>query len=131
MFKLRLTHPATKETADFDLISESNAMYDKFQEWGINAPLFNLHVSDMRAENAPIRLISDSDVGNALINLLDDRDSLYDVRQIDSDISGIRDELKEEVEQNLVYEQYQSIDHLSREIIRQWTLTPSLPRFES
>ena len=116
MFKLRLTHPVTKETADFDLISESNAMYDKFQDWGINAPLFNLHVSDMRADDAPIRLISDSDVGNALINLLDDRDSLYDVRQVDSDISGIRDELKEEVEQNLVYEQYQSIDHLYREI---------------
>ena len=116
MFKLRLTHPVTKETADFDLISESNAMYDKFQEFNINAPLFNLHVSDMRTEDAPIRLISDSDVGNALINLLDDKDSLYDVRQVDSDISGIRDELKEEVEQNLVYEQYQSIDHLYRDI---------------
>lgn len=118
MFKLRLTHPETKETADFDLISESNAMYEKFQEWGINAPLFNLHVSDMRAEDAPIRLISDSDVGNALINLLDDMESLYDVRQIDSDISGIPDELKEEIEQNLVYEQYHSIDHLYREIKR-------------
>ena len=62
--------------------------------------------------------MSDSDIGNALIDLLDDKESLYDVRQIDSDISGIPDELKEEIEQNIVYEQYHSIDHLYREIKR-------------
>lgn len=118
MLKLRLTHPETKETADFDLISESNAMYEKFQEYGIVVPLFAIHMKDMRAEDAPIRVVSDSDIGNALINLLDDKESLYDVRQIDSDISGIPDELKEEIEQNLVYEQYHSVDHLYREIKR-------------
>ena len=118
MLKLRLTHPETKETADFDLISDSNAMYEKFQEYGIVAPLFALHMKDMRAEDAQIRLVSDSDIGNALINLLDDKESLYDVRQIDSDVSGIRDELKEEIEQNLVYEQFHDIDHLYRDIKR-------------
>ena len=118
MLKLRLTHPETKETADFDLISESNAMYEKFQEYGIVAPLFAIHMKDMRAEDAPIRVVSDSDIGNALINLLDDKESLYDVRQIDSDVSGIRDELKEEIEQNLVYEQFHDIDHLYRDIKR-------------
>lgn len=118
MLKLRLTHPETKETADFDLISESNAMYEKFQEYGIVAPLFALHMKDMRDEDAPIRVVSDSDIGNALINLLDDKESLYDVRQIDSDVSGIRDELKEEIEQNLVYEQFHDIDHLYRDIKR-------------
>ena len=118
MLKLRLTHPETKETADFDLISDSNAMYEKFQEYGIVAPLFALHMKDMRAEDAPIRVVSDSDIGNALINLLDDKESLYDVRQIDSDVSGIRDELKEEIEQNLVYEQFHDIDHLYRDIKR-------------
>ena len=118
MLKLRLTHPETKETADFDLISESNAMYEKFQEYGIVAPLFAIHMKDMRAEDAPIRVVSDSDIGNALINLLDDKESLYDVRQIDGDISGIPDALKEEIEQNLVYEQYHSVDHLYREIKR-------------
>jgi len=118
MLKLRLTHPETKETADFDLISDSNAMYEKFQEYGIVAPLFALYMKDMRAEDAQIRLVSDSDIGNALINLLDDKESLYDVRQIDGDISGIPDALKEEIEQNLVYEQYHSIDHLYREIKR-------------
>ena len=118
MLKLILTHPETKETADFDLISESNAMYEKFQEYGIVAPLFALHMKDMRDEDAPIRVVSDSDIGNALINLLDDKESLYDVRQIDSDVSGIRDELKEEIEQNLVYEQFHDIDHLYRDIKR-------------
>ncbi len=118
MLKLRLTHPETKETEDFDLISESNAMYEKFQEYGIVAPLFAIHMKDMRAEDAPIRVVSDSDIGNALINLLDDKESLYDVRQIDGDISGIPDALKEEIEQNLVYEQYHSVDHLYREIKR-------------
>ena len=118
MLKLRLTHPETKETADFDLISESNAMYEKFQEYGIVAPLFAIHMKDMRAEDAPISVVSDSDIGNALINLLDDKESLYDVRQIDSDVSGIRDELKEEIEQNLVYEQFHDIDHLYRDIKR-------------
>ena len=118
MLKLRLTHPETKETADFDLISESNAMYEKFQEYGIVAPLYAIHMKDMRAEDAPISVVSDSDIGNALINLLDDKESLYDIRQIDSDVSGIRDELKEEIEQNLVYEQFHDIDHLYRDIKR-------------
>ena len=116
MFKLRLTHPETKETADFDLISESREMYAKMQEFGIEQSLYSLKLKDMREDGAPIRVHADSDTGNALLELMDDQESLHDVRTIDSDISGIRDELKEEVEQNLVYEQYQSIDHLYRDI---------------
>ncbi len=116
MLKLTLTHPTTKETATFDLISESKEMYAKMQEFGIEQALYSLRLKEMREDSAPIRVHADSDTANALLNLMDDQESLYDVRTIDSDISSIRDELKEEVEQNLVYEQYQSIDHLYRDI---------------
>lgn len=116
MLKLTLTNPKSQEQATFDLISESREMYAKMQEFGIEQALYSLKLQDMRDENAPIRVHSDSDTGNALLNLMDDQESLYDVRTIDSDISGIRDELKEEVEQNLVYEQYHGINHLYREI---------------
>ncbi len=116
MLKLTLTHPTTKETATFDLISESKEMYAKMKEFGIEQALYSLRLKEMREDSAPIRVHADSDTANALLNLMDDQESLYDVRTIDSDISSIRDELKEEVEQNLVYEQYQSIDHLYRDI---------------
>lgn len=116
MLKLTLTNPKSQEQATFDLISESREMYAKMQEFGIEQALYSLKLQDMRDENAPIRVHSDSDTGNALLNLMDDQESLYDVRTIDSDISGIRDELKEEVEQNLVYEQYHGINHLYRDI---------------
>lgn len=116
MLKLTLTNPKSQEQATFDLISESREMYAKMQEFGIDQALYSLRLKDMRDESAPIRVHSDSDTGNALLNLMDDQESLYDVRTIDSDISGIRDELKEEVEQNLVYEQYHGINHLYRDI---------------
>lgn len=118
MLKITLTNQSNQESATLDLIKCGRALYDKMQEFGIETTLFSLHLKDMRDENATIRVHADSDIGNALLNLMDDKETLYDVRTIDGDISGIPDALKEEVEQNLVYEQYHSVDHLYREIKR-------------
>ena len=69
-----------------------------------------------KRSETPIRLHADSDVGNGLLSILDGDDSLYDVRVIDEELSDVREELHDEIEANLVYEQYSDVDELFEDI---------------
>ena len=70
----------------------------------------------MRAEDAPVQLHADSDVGNGLLRILPDNDSLYDVRVTDESVSGVREELHDDLEANLVYEQYSDTEEMYDDI---------------
>ena len=70
----------------------------------------------MRAEDAPIRLHADSDIGNGLLRILPDSDSLYDVRVTDESVSGVREELRDDLEANLVNEQYSGTEEMYADI---------------
>ena len=83
MLKLSIKNPNTQATETYDVAKEFNQFYDKATEYGLLNSIFFLKVKDMRADDALIRLHSDSDVGNGLLRILPDNDSLYDVRLTD------------------------------------------------
>lgn len=61
----------------------------------------------MRKKDVPISLHADSDVGKGLLQIIDSKDTLYDVRILDESVSDVREELRDDLEQNLLHEQYE------------------------
>ena len=116
MLKLSIKNPTTQETETYDVATEFNQFFNQAKEYGLINSIFSLRVNAMKDENAPIRLHADSDVGNGLLSILDGDDSLYDVRVIDEELSDVREELHDEIEANLVYEQYSDVDELFDDI---------------
>lgn len=116
MLKLSIKNPTTQETETYDVATEFNQFFNQAKEYGLINSIFSLRVNAMRDENAPIRLHADSDVGNGLLSILDGDDSLYDARVIDEELSDVREELRDELEANLVHEQYRDVDELFDDI---------------
>jgi len=116
MLKITLTNPNTQATETYDVVKEFNRMFEKAKEYGLISSIFGLKVKDMKDENAPIRLHADSDVGNGLLRILPDNDSLYDVRVTDESVSGVSEELHDDLEANLVYEQYSDTEEMYDDI---------------
>lgn len=116
MLKLSIKNPTTQETETYDVATEFNRFYERATEYGLLSSIFSLRVKDMRAEDAPVRLHADSDIGNGLLRILSDKDSLYDVRVTDESVSGVREELHEDIEANLVNEQYDTTEELYADI---------------
>lgn len=116
MLKLSIKHPTTQATETYDVVTEFNRFFDRAKEYGLINSVFSLKVKEMRTEDAPIRLHADSDVGNGLLHILSDSDSLYDVRQTDESVSGVREELHDDLEANLANEQYDTTEELYADI---------------
>ena len=116
MLKLTIKNPTTQANETYDVVTEFNQFYNKATEYGLLNSIFSLKVKDMRAEDAPVRLHADSDVGNGLLRILPDNDSLYDVRVTDESVSGVREELHDDLEANLVYEQYSDTEEMYDDI---------------
>ena len=116
MLKLSIKNPTTQKTETYDVVTEFNQFYERATEYGLLSSIFSLRVKDMRAEDAPVRLHADSDIGNGLLRILSDKDSLYDVRVTDESVSGVREELHEDIEANLVNEQYDTTEELYADI---------------
>ena len=116
MLKITLTNPNTQATETYDVVKEFNPMFERAKELGLISSIFGLKVKDMKDENAPIRLHADSDVGNGLLRILPENDSLYDVRVTDESVSGVREELHDDLEANLVYEQYSNTEEMYDDI---------------
>ena len=112
MLKLSIKNPTNQATETFDVATEFNQFFDRAKEYGLINSIFSLKVKDMRAEDAPIRLHADSDIGNGLLRILPDSDSLYDVRVTDESVSGVREELRDDLEANLVNEQYSGTEEM-------------------
>ena len=116
MLKITLTNPNAQATETYDVVKEFNPMFERAKELGLISSIFGLKVKDMKDENAPIRLHADSDVGNGLLRILPENDSLYDVRVTDESVSGVREELHDDLEANLVYEQYSDTEEMYDDI---------------
>ena len=116
MLKLTIKNPTTQANETYDVVTEFNQFYNKATEYGLLNSIFSLKVKDMRAEDAPVQLHADSDVGNGLLRILPDNDSLYDVRVTDESVSGVREELHDDLEANLVYEQYSDTEEMYDDI---------------
>ncbi len=112
MFKLTLTNANGQiETID---MSEVNfyAAYDRFVANNIPDSAYNCTMGKMKEPNYPVKISSDSDVGNAILKMFIDRESVYDIYQVEHGLSRIRDEYKDELEQNILNEQYRYPEYI-------------------
>lgn len=75
-----------------------------------------LRITDKEDDPIRVKLSSDSEIGKHLIPLLNSRHTLTDLNNLDTAVSGAREEIKAELEQNILYDQYSNPDELYRDI---------------
>ena len=62
-----------------------------------------LPLRDEEDEEYSVKLYSDSDIGNSMILLLNERDSLYDAYLLDLVVTNAREKIKTDLEQNSLH----------------------------
>ena len=110
------------ETAVIALPSDRFSIYDELRSIDLRISPDRLKLTDEDDDPVSVKLYSDSDIGNQLILLFNERHTLTDVNNLDTAVTNAREEIKEELEQNILYGQYQSIDDVYEDI---WELTVS------
>ena len=63
-----------------------------------------------------MKLYSDSEIGSKTILVLSERDSLYDAYMLDLAVTNARDEIKDELEENLLHGQYLNVEEVLDDI---------------
>ncbi|MBO5420314.1 MAG: hypothetical protein J6A67_00025 [Clostridia bacterium] len=91
-------------------------MYEKYQEAEIGVHPLGLTFEEMQKEGSRITLSADSDMGQGLLRLLDAKTTLYEAHLFDESVSRVHDDIKEDVEQNVVNEQYDTQEELYEDI---------------
>ena len=115
MLKLTITNKQG-ESSTFDLATQYHQMYEKYQEAEIGVHPLGLTVEQMQKEGSRLALSADSDMGQGLLRLLDPKTTLYETHLLDESMGSVHDAIKEEVEQNVVNEQYDTQEELYEDI---------------
>ncbi len=94
------------KVAVIDLTAPYHEIYQELQSIGCYGSPERLLLRDEEDEDYSVKLYAESDIGNSLLPLLSERDSLYDAYLLDLAVTGAREEIKTELEQNLLHGQY-------------------------
>lgn len=101
------------ETAVIDLTVHCHEIYKELQSLGYYGSPERLLLRDEEDEEYSVKLYSDSDIGNSMILLLNERDSLYDAYLLDLAVTNAREEIKTDLEQNLMHGQYTTFSEIN------------------
>ena len=104
------------KTAVIDLTAPYHEIYRELRGIGCYRSPEQLLLRDEEDEDYSVKRYAESDVGNSLLPLLSERDSLYDAYLLDLAVTGAREEIKTELEQNLLHGQYQSFSEVLGDI---------------
>ena len=104
------------ETAVIDLTVHYHEIYKELQSLGYYSSPERLLLRDEEDEEYSVKLYSDSDIGNSMILLLNERDSLYDAYLLDLAVTNAREEIKTDLEQNLLHGQYTTFSEVLDDI---------------
>lgn len=91
-------------------------VYEKLLSIGIRKPPNDIMLTDNEDDDIQVKLYSDSDFGNHVIRLLGENNSLADANTTAYLLMTADDELKDELEQNILYDQYDSIQELTADL---------------
>lgn len=81
-------------------------LYELLRSADIRDPPKRILLTDTDGDDLRVSLSSDSDFGNHLIRLFDGRSTLGDINTMCQRLQNIRDEIRDEIEQNLLNDQY-------------------------
>ncbi len=104
------------DTANIDLTTHYFELYKELQAVGYCASPQRLKLKDEDEEEYRVKLYSDSSIGNQMILLLNERNSLYDAYLLDLAVINARDEIKDDLEQNILNGQYANFSEVLEDI---------------
>ena len=95
-------------------------IYEKLQSIGIMQPPKQIPLTDNEDEDIGVKLFSESDFGRHLLLTLNEENSIADANMLTLVIGAASEDIKEELEQNILYDQYDSMDEVIN-AVRQMT----------
>lgn len=104
------------KTAVIDLSSHPHELYEALRSIGCYASPERLKLRDEEDEEYSVKLYSDSNLGSKTILVLSERDSLYDAYTLDLAVTNAREEIKDELEENLLHGQYLNVEEVLDDI---------------
>ena len=87
-------------------------IYDKLRSIGIQQPPKQIPLTDNEDEGIGVKLFSESDFGQHLLLTLNEKNTIADANMLTNVIQAASDDIKEELEQNVLYDQYGSMDEV-------------------
>ena len=91
-------------------------VYGKLLSIGIRKSPNDIMLTDNEDDDIQVKLYSDSDFGNHVIRLLGEDNSLADANTTAYLLMTADDEFKDELEQNILYDQYDSVQELTADL---------------
>ena len=87
-------------------------IYDKLRSIGIQQPPKRIPLTDNEDEDIGVKLFSESDFGQHLLLTLDEKNTIADANMLTLVIGAASEDIKEELEQNVLHDQYGSMDEV-------------------
>ncbi len=106
MFNALISHKG--QTAILNLPMDRFSLQYELAQIGLRKRFADIPISDEEEQDVQVKLYADSDMGNSLAVLFKPSHSLEDANLCAHMVENARPELREEIEQNIVYGQYHS-----------------------
>ncbi len=104
------------ETAVLDLTAHYHEIYKDLQAIGYYGSPERILLRDEEDEEYRVKLYSDSDIGNSIIRLLNENDTLYDAYLLDLAVTNAREEIQPDLEQNLLHGRHSTFSDVLEDI---------------
>ena len=101
-----------ENTLVLDLPHSIYDIYEKLQSIGIMQPPKRIPLTDNEDEDIGVKLFSESDFGQHLILTLNEKNTVADANMLTLVVRAASEDIKEELEQNVLYDQYDSMDEV-------------------
>ena len=113
---IKATVISGSKTAATELPCDKYDLYEVLQSIGIRESAKRILLTDNEGDDIRVRLTSDSDFGNHLIRLFNGRSTLGDINSMCLRLQNTREEIRDELEQNLLNDQYSEPYELTADI---------------
>ena len=87
-------------------------IYDKLRSIGIRQPTKHIPLTDNEDEDIGVKLFSESDFGQHLLLTLNEKNTIADANMLTFVVLAADTDIKEELEQNVLHDQYGSMDEV-------------------
>lgn len=109
-----------ENTLVLDLPHSIYDIYEKLRSIGIMQPPKRIPLTDNEGEDIGVKLFGESDFGQHLLLTLSEKNSIADANMLTLVIGAASEDIKEELEQNILYDQYDSMEEVIK-AVRQMT----------
>ena len=99
-------------TLVLDFPCDIYSVYTKLQSIGIAKSPKQIPLTDNDGEDIGVKLFSESDFGQHLLLTLHEKNTVADANMLTLVVRAASEDIKEELEQNIIYDQYSSMDEV-------------------